>query len=86
MPLQCKFLEGVRSSYCFLHSPSLAFLTWVLALGYKLMHGLRFMPWARANAAAIAAIRPLHGLAEGIPTDAAIDNLLWRFGRSDLPA
>ena len=36
MPLQCKFLEGVRSSYCFLHAPSLAFLTWMLALGYKL--------------------------------------------------
>ena len=36
MPLQCKFLEGVRSSYCFLHSPSLAFLAWMLALGYKL--------------------------------------------------
>ncbi len=36
MPLQFKFLEGVRSSYRFLHSLSLAFLPWVLALGYKL--------------------------------------------------
>lgn len=57
-----------------------------LDLGYKLLHPLRFIPWARANAAAVSAIRPLHGLASGIPTDVAIDNLLWRFGRSDLPA
>ncbi|MDC8786182.1 FAD-binding oxidoreductase [Roseateles koreensis] len=57
-----------------------------LDLGYAVLHSLRMIPWARANAAAIAAIRPLHGLASGIPTDAAIDNLLWRFGRTDLPA
>ncbi|HVK54663.1 MAG TPA: FAD-binding oxidoreductase [Burkholderiales bacterium] len=52
-----------------------------LALGYKVLHRLRCIPWARANAAAISAIRPLHGLATGIPTDAAINNLLWRFGQ-----
>ncbi|MBV8380720.1 MAG: FAD-binding oxidoreductase [Paucibacter sp.] len=57
-----------------------------LALGYRVMHSLRFLPWARNQAAAINAIRPLHGLALGRPTDAAIDNLLWRFGRADLPA
>jgi 4-cresol dehydrogenase (hydroxylating) len=57
-----------------------------LALGYRVMHALRFLRGARANAAAIAAIRPLHVLALGQPTDAAIDNLLWRYGRSDLPA
>lgn len=57
-----------------------------LALGYRLLHPLRFLPFARANAAAIAAIRPLHGLASGIPTDAAIDNLTWRFGDEGRPA
>ena len=57
-----------------------------LALGFRVMHALRFFRSARANAAAIAAIRPLHVLALGQPTDAAIDNLLWRYGRSDLPA
>jgi len=58
----------------------------LLDIGFKLTHALRFMPFARANAAAISAIRPLHGLALGVPTDAAIDNLLWKFGRSDLQA
>ena len=57
-----------------------------LDLGYKVMHALRFIPFARANAAAIAAIRPLHALALGVPTDAAIDNLLWKAGRNDLTA
>jgi 4-cresol dehydrogenase (hydroxylating) flavoprotein subunit len=57
-----------------------------LAVGYRLLHPLRFIPWARANAAAIAAIRPLHGLASGRPTDAAISNLLWRFGQPALSA
>lgn len=58
----------------------------VLDIGYAVMHPLRFLPAARANAAAIAAIRPLHTLALGVPTDAAIDNLLWKYGRTDLPA
>lgn len=57
-----------------------------LNLGYSVMHALRALPWARRQAAAINAIRPLHGLALGRPTDAAIDNLLWRFGRTDLTA
>ncbi|RYE81454.1 MAG: FAD-binding oxidoreductase [Oxalobacteraceae bacterium] len=57
-----------------------------LSVGFGLLHPLRRWPWARANAAAIAAIRPLHGLADGRPTDAAISNLLWRFGRADAPA
>lgn len=57
-----------------------------LAFGYRVMHALRFFPFARANAAAITAIRPLHGLASGVPSDVAIDNLLWRFSRTDLPA
>lgn len=58
----------------------------LLDRGYRLMHALRFMPWARANAGAIAAMRPLHGLVNGEPTDVAIDNLLWQFDRTDLPA
>lgn len=57
-----------------------------LELGHKLLHPLRRFAWPRANAAAIAAIKPLHGLAVGEPTDAAVANLLWRFGAADLPA
>ena len=58
----------------------------LLDIGYAVTHALRFIPFARANAAAIHSIRPLHALALGIPTDVAIDNLLWKYGRSDLPA
>lgn len=58
----------------------------LLDLGYAVTHALRFIPFCRANAAAIHSIRPLHALALGIPTDIAIDNLLWKFGRPDLPA
>lgn len=58
----------------------------LLDFGYAVTHALRFIPFARANAAAIHSIRPLHALALGLPTDVAIDNLLWKFGRSDLPA
>ena len=58
----------------------------LLDVGYRVAHALRFLPWGRANAAAIAAMRPLHGLVKGEPTDAAVDNLLWQFGRPDLPA
>lgn len=57
-----------------------------LATGFAVLHPLRRLPWARAQAAAIAAVTPLNGLASGVPTDAAVDNLLWRFGRTDLPA
>ncbi|MEF7615148.1 FAD-binding protein [Aquincola sp. MAHUQ-54] len=57
-----------------------------LRLGYAVLHRLRWLPAARAQAAAIAAIRPLQGLARGVPTDAPIDNLLWKFGRPELPA
>lgn len=48
-----------------------------LNVGFAILHRLRFLRGARANAAAIAAVRPLHALALGVPTDAAIDNLLW---------
>lgn len=58
----------------------------LLDIGYTVTHALRFIPFARANAAAIRSIRPLHALALGQPTDVAIDNLLWKFGRPDLPA
>jgi 4-cresol dehydrogenase (hydroxylating) len=54
----------------------------LLDLGYTVAHRLRFIPFARANAAAISAIRPLHKLALGTPTDAAIENLLWTFDHS----
>lgn len=58
----------------------------LLDFGYTFTHALRFIPFARANAAAIHSIRPLHALALGIPTDVPIDNLLWKYGRTDLPA
>ena len=58
----------------------------LLDIGFKVANALRFIPFARANAAAIAAIRPLHALALGVPTDVAIENLLWKFGASHLPA
>jgi len=48
-----------------------------------LAHSLRFIPFARANAAAISAMRPLHKLALGVPTDVAVENLLWRFGHEN---
>lgn len=54
----------------------------ILDLGYALTHRLRAIPFARANAAAIAAMRPLHKLALGVPTDVAIENLLWKFGHT----
>lgn len=57
-----------------------------LNVGYAIAHQLRALPAARARAAAIAAIRPLHSLAVGVPTDVAIANLLWEYGRPDLPA
>lgn len=58
----------------------------LLASSYALLHPLRRCSWARDKAAAIAAMRPLHGLASGAPTDAAVDNLLWRYGQPELPA
>jgi 4-cresol dehydrogenase (hydroxylating) len=58
----------------------------VLDVGYTVAHALRFLPWARAQAAALSAMRPLHGLVKGEPTDVAIENLLWKFGRPELAA
>lgn len=58
-----------------------------LDLGYKVAHSFRFISSARASAAAISAMRPLHKLALGVPTDVAIENLLWKFNhRIDRPA
>ncbi len=59
----------------------------MLDIGFRLQHPLRHLwPWARANAATISAIRPSQGLADGWPTDAAVKNLLWRFGAPNLAA
>ena len=58
----------------------------LLDVGYAVMHNLRFFSFARANAAAISAIKPLHALALGVPTDVAINNLLWKYARCDLKA
>jgi 4-cresol dehydrogenase (hydroxylating) len=58
----------------------------LLDLGYAVMNTLRFIPQARALAASIAALRPLHNLSVGVPTDVAIDNLMWKYGRSEWSA
>jgi 4-cresol dehydrogenase (hydroxylating) len=55
----------------------------MLDLGYAVAHPLRFLRFARVNAAAIAAMRPLHGLVLGIPTDVAVQTLLWQFGHAN---
>jgi 4-cresol dehydrogenase (hydroxylating) flavoprotein subunit len=57
-----------------------------LALGFKLLHSFRRIPWARANAAALTAILPLHGLTSAIPSDIAIKTLLQIFKESSLDA
>jgi len=56
----------------------------LLDFGYNVMHNLRFFSYARSTAAAISAIKPLHALALGVPTDAAIENLLWKYDRTEL--
>lgn len=56
-----------------------------LRLGLRVLDALRSWSFARAQAAAIHAIRPLHGLALGIPTDVPVENLLWTFGQEDMP-
>jgi len=53
---------------------------------FKLVDRLRSMPPARRMAAVLSAIRPLHGLCLGRPTDVAVDNLLWQFGAPQLSA
>lgn len=58
----------------------------LLNIGAAVLSPLRFWSFARANAAAIDAIRPLHRLALGEPTDVPIDNLLWKFGAAGEPA
>ncbi|MCG5495944.1 FAD-binding oxidoreductase [Ectothiorhodospira variabilis] len=55
-----------------------------LDLGFSVMHALRFISLARSQAAAIHAMRPLHDLALGKPTDLPIQNLLWKFKHPNL--
>ncbi|MBK1707182.1 FAD-binding protein [Halochromatium glycolicum] len=56
----------------------------LLDVGFLVAHALRFLPFARANAAAIDAMRPLHRLALGTPTDLPIQNLMWQYGHPNL--
>lgn len=56
-----------------------------LRLARAALDPFRRIPFFRANAAAVSAIMPLHGLAVGIPTDVAIANLCWKFDQEDFP-
>ncbi len=58
----------------------------LLTLGFNITHALRSFSIARTHAAAISAMRPLHGLALGVPTDIAIENLLWKFNHPNIHA
>lgn len=58
----------------------------LLDLGETFLGPLGFLPFVRANLAAIHAIRPLHRLALGYPTDVPIENLLWKYGAAGQPA
>ena len=60
--------------------------TGLLDAGFAVMHRLRWLRGARAQAAAISAVRSLHGLTLGEPGDGAINNLMWRFGAEGQPA
>ncbi len=55
-----------------------------LDIGFAITDSLRFFTPIRACAAAIYAMRLLHRLALGIPTDNAVENLLWNFKQTDL--
>lgn len=57
----------------------------LLNFGAAVLKPFGFLPFARANSAAIDALRPLHKLALGEPTDVPIDNLLWKFGAAGKP-
>ena len=57
-----------------------------LTATYNIAHFFRFFPFFRDHAATIAAIKPLHGLVHGIPTDVGIENLLWKFNHPDMQA
>ena len=47
---------------------------------------LKFIPAMRRLAAAMTALRPLHGLALGIPTDSPVIGLIQQFGSNNLQA
>lgn len=51
-----------------------------------LASGLKIIPSMRRLAAAMNALRPLHGLALGIPTDLPVSGLIQQFGPNDLRA
>lgn len=45
------------------------------------LQALPWLPWARRKAAVLGAALPIHGLASGIPTDAALPGVDWLAGR-----
>lgn len=56
-----------------------------LKLAYAAAHRLRALAPARAAAAVVSAVMPLHGLALGQPCDVAVEGLLWQMGDSARP-
>lgn len=54
---------------------------------FRVVDALGFIvPAARRAAAVLAAVRPLHGLTVGVPSDVAVENLLWQCGETDRTA
>jgi 4-cresol dehydrogenase (hydroxylating) len=58
----------------------------LLDIAFNSFHSLRFIHKCRMQAAMLSSIKPFHKLALGVPTDAAIDNLMWRYHRNGEPA
>ena len=52
----------------------------MLRIAFAVFDRFRQRQWARFQAAVVSAVLPLHGLAMGRPTDAPIDNLLYKYG------
>lgn len=53
-----------------------------LDVAFSTSHRLRALPVMRRAAAVLSALRPLYRLALGVPTDIAIENLLFDFGHT----
>ncbi|MBX3629782.1 MAG: FAD-binding oxidoreductase [Nitrosomonas sp.] len=57
-----------------------------LGSAFAITHNLRLFPKIRIYAAAISAMQPLHNLALGEPTNIPLENLIWKFGNTNIQA